>query len=68
MSPPVSAPVHFGVPSVAVEQNEAQMPDVPMMRQVLPGAHSLAFLQVSPGLVAPRARHCGPVYSEELVK
>jgi len=68
MSPPVLAPEQPGVPPSAVEQNDEHVPPLPMMRQVLPGAHSFAAEQLSPGFLLPAPAHCEPVKHADVEK
>ena len=63
MVPPVAEPVQLGVPPLAVEQKDEQVPAEPTMRQVLPLAQSLAWVQVSPGWLDPVGAQIAPVWS-----
>ena len=62
------APEQAGVPPSAVEQNDEHTPLLPTMRQVLPGRHSFAAAQVSPGCLPPAPAHCEPVKHAEVEK
>jgi hypothetical protein len=59
--PPVPAPEQLGVPPVAVEQKDEQMPDEPTMRHVLPLAQSLALVQEPPGGADPASAQTAPL-------
>jgi hypothetical protein len=60
--PPVLEPEQLGVPPLAVEQKDEQMPVEPTMRHVLFLAQSLAPAQVSPGCLFPVGAHTAPFW------
>ena len=58
--PPVLEPEQLGVPPLAVEQKDEQVPVEPTMRQVLPLAQSLALAQAPPGCTVPDGAQIAP--------